>query len=381
MNWLQAALLIVVLLFHSVVAIAQSGKGLLFYVGTYTRGDSKGIYAFRMDKTTGALVPLGLVAETASPSFLAVDPGHRFLFAVGETGTFNGKPGGAVSAFSINREDGKLVLLNQASSGGAGPCHIAVDRSGKYVLVANYGGGSVSVLPIGPDGKLGDATAFIQHQGSSVNPQRQAGPHAHGAYLDAANRIAVVADLGLDRLMIYRFDPAKGTLTANDPAFTATRPGAGPRHFAFHPSGRFAFGINEMDSTLTAFEYDPNRGALRELATVSTLPADFNGRNSTAEVFVHPSGKFVYGSNRGADTIAIFAFDQANGTLTTVGWEPTQGRTPRNFGIDPSGQYLVAANQDSNSIVVFKIDQPTGKLVSTGQKADVGSPVCVTFVE
>ncbi len=383
MNSRYLALLLpcwVVVLLYVAISVASSDKSFLLYVGTYTRGDSKGIYAFRMDKSTGALTSLGLAAEASNPSFLAVDPASRFLFAVGENNNFNGKPGGGVSAFAINREDGKLTLLNQASSGGSGPCHVAVDHQGKYALVANYNGGNVSVLPIDAEGKLGDSSAFVQHQGSSVNRERQAGPHAHGVYLDAGNSIAVVADLGLDRLLIYRFDPAKGTLTANDPPFATVRPGAGPRHFAFHPSGRFAFVINELDSTLTTFQYEPNRAVFKELATVSTLPADFNGSNSTAEIFVHPSGKFVYGSNRGADNIAIFAVDQITGALTTVGWEPTLGRTPRNFAIDPSGQYLVAANQDSGSIVVFKIDQQTGKLSSIGQKAEVGSPVCITFV-
>lgn len=383
MNWRYLALVLAcpaVVLLCAAMWTAPADKSLLFYVGTYTRGDSKGIYAFRMDKATGVLTSLGLAAETSNPSFLTLDPASRFLFAVGESNNFDGKPGGAVSAFAINREDGKLTLLNQASSGGAGPCHVAVDHQGKYVLVANYNGGSVSVFPIGADGKLGDSSAFIQHQGSSVNPERQAGPHAHGVYLDAGNHIAVVADLGLDRLLVYRFDPEKGTLTANDPPFAAIRPGAGPRHFAFHPSGRFAFVINELDSTLTTFQYEPNRAALKELATVSTLPAGFNGKNFPAEVFVHPSGRFVYGSNRGADNIVIFAFDQATGALTTVGWEPTLGHAPRNFAIDPSGQYLVVANQDSGNIVVFKIDQLTGKLSSAGQKAEVDSPVCIAFV-
>jgi 6-phosphogluconolactonase len=383
MNWRYLSILLAcsaVEFLGAVGSAASSNQDLLFYVGTYTRGDSKGIYAFRMDKATGALTPLGLAAETSNPSFLAVDPANRFLFAVGESNSFNGKPGGAVSAFAINREDGRLTLLNQVSSGGAGPCHLAVDHQGKYVLVANYNGGNVSVFPIGADGKLGNSTAFIQHEGSSVNSERQAGPHAHGVYLDAGNHIAVVTDLGLDRLMVYRFDTAKGTLTANDPPFAAVRPGAGPRHFAFHPSGRFAFVINELDSTLTTFQYDPNRAAFKELATVSTLPAGFSGKNFPAEVFVHPSGKFVYGSNRGADNIAIFAFDQTTGALTTVGWESTLGRNPRNFAIDPAGQYQIAANQDSGTIVVFKIDQQTGKLTSIGQKAEVGSPVCITFV-
>jgi 6-phosphogluconolactonase len=382
MNWRYLALLFPcsAMLLCAVLSVASSDKDLLFYVGTYTRADSKGIYAFRMDKATGVLTSLGLAAETSNPSFLAVDPASRFLFAVGESNNFNGKPGGAVSAFAINRDDGKLTLLNQVSSGGAGPCHVAVDHQGRYVLVANYNGGSVSVFPIGADGKLGESSAFVQHQGSSVNLERQAGPHAHGVYLDAGNHITVVADLGLDRLLIYRFDSTKGTLTANDPPFAAVRPGAGPRHFAFHPSGRFAFVINEIDSTLTTFQYDPNRAAFKELATISTLPADFNASNSTAEVFVHPSGKYVYGSNRGADNIVIFALDQTTGALSNVGWEPTGGHTPRNFAIDPSGQYLLAANQDSGSIVVFRIDQQTGKLSSVGQKAEVDSPVCITFV-
>ncbi|MFB3905089.1 MAG: lactonase family protein [Acidobacteriota bacterium] len=382
MNWLYTALLIpgFVGLLYAAIPATSTDDSLLFYVGTYTKGDSKGIYAFRMDKKTGALSSLGLVAETANPSFLAVDPSRRFLFAVGESNSFNGKPGGAVSAFAINRADGKLALLNRVSSGGPGPCHITVDHQGRYVLVANYNGGNVSVFPIGADGKLANSSAFVQHQGSSVNAGRQAGPHAHGVYLDAGNQVAVVADLGLDRLLVYRFDPAKGTLTANDPPFAAVRPGAGPRHFAFHPSGQFAFVINELDSTLTTFQYDPSRASFKELATVSTLPANFEGRNSTAEIVVHPSGKFVYGSNRGADNIAIFALDQANGALTTVGWESTLGRTPRNFAIDPAGQYLIAANQDSASIVVFRIDQQTGRLAPAGHKAEVDSAVCITFV-
>ncbi|RPI20581.1 MAG: lactonase family protein [Acidobacteria bacterium] len=384
MNWRCLALLIPFLVgfigFSLVLCEPSSGQSLLVYVGTYTRGDSKGIYALRLDTATGALTSLGLAAETANPSFLAVDPGNRFLYAVGEMNSFNGKPGGAVTAFAINRADGKLTLLNQASSGGGGPCHLAVDQQGKYVLVANYNGGNLTVLSIGSDGKLGDSSAFIQHEGSSVNRERQAGPHAHGVYLDTANRFAVVADLGLDKLLTYRFDPAKGTLEANDPPSASVRPGAGPRHFSFHPDNRHAYVINELDSTLTIFEFEANNGAFKELATVSSLSPDFNGRNFPAEIAVHPSGKFVYGSNRGADTIAIFAVDQTTGALAPVGWQPTQGRTPRNIAIDPSGRYLLAANQDSANIVVFAIDQATGKLTPNGQTATVDSPVCITFV-
>jgi 6-phosphogluconolactonase len=248
------------------------------------------------------------------------------------------------------------------------------------VLVANYSGGSVSVLPIREDGTLGAATAFVQHEGSGADQRRQQGPHAHSINLDAANRFAFVADLGLDKIMIYRFDPAAGTLAANDPAWATLAPGSGPRHFAFHPSGKFAYVINEMKSTLTAFRYEAARGALDELQTVSTLPAGPVEGNTTAEVQVHPTGKFVYGSNRGHDSIAVFAVDAASGRLKLVQNESTQGKTPRNFGIDPTGHFLLACNQGSNSIVGFRIDQQTGELTPTGQKLEVPSPVCVKFM-
>ena len=255
-----------------------------------------------------------------------------------------------------------------------------VDKTGKDVLVANYDSGSVSVLPIQPDGKLGAATAFVQHQGSSADPQRQEGPHAHSINVDAANRFAFAADLGLDKVLVYRFDPAKGTLIANSPPSVSVKPGAGPRHFAFHPGGHYAFVINEMGSTVTAFSYDPAHGVLKELQTISTLPENFKGENSTAEVQVHPSGKFLYGSNRGHDSIAVFAIDPDKGTLSLVERQSTQGKTPRNFGIDPSGQYLLAANQDSGTVVVFRIDPQTGHLSPTGQVVEVPSPVCVKFL-
>jgi 6-phosphogluconolactonase len=258
---------------------------------------------------------------------------------------------------------------------------VIVDQTGRNALVANYGGGSVSVLPIGKDGSLATATAFIQHQGSSVDPRRQQGPHAHSINLDAANRFAFAPDLGLDKILVYRFDAAAGTLAANDPAWAAVAPGSGPRHFAFHPNGKFAYVINEMKSTVTGFRYDAARGALVDVQTVSTLPAGPVEGNSTAEVQVHPTGKFVYGSNRGHDSIAVFAADAATGQLTLVETESTQGKAPRNFGVDPSGQFLLACNQGSDTIVGFRIDQQTGALTPTGQKLDVPSPVCVTFVQ
>ncbi|MBI3664749.1 MAG: lactonase family protein [Acidobacteria bacterium] len=359
----------------------SAGKGEYFvYIGTYTGEKSKGIYAFRFDAAKGQATPLGLVAEESNPSFLAVHPNRRFLYAVSEIGDYQGKKSGAVSAFAIDPASGKLTFLNKVPSRGDGPCHLSVDKSGKCVLVANYGGGSVAALPVKEDGRLGEASAFVQHTGSSVNPQRQEGPHAHSINVSLDNRFAVAADLGLDEVLVYHLDPVKGSLTPNDPPFAKVNPGAGPRHFAFHPGGRFAYVINEIQSTVTAFAYDASRGTLKELQTISTLPAGFKGESYTAEVQVHPSGRFLYGSNRGHDSIAVFAIDPAQGTLTALEQVSTQGKTPRNFGIDPTGSYLFAADQGSDKIVLFRIDPKTGRLTPTGQTLEAPSPVCVKFV-
>lgn len=364
-----------------VAGVKAPQRPLLVYVGTYTGARSKGIYAYRMDLTSGSLSPLGLAAESANPTFLAIHPNRRFLYAANEIGEFAGKKSGAVSAFALDPETGKLTLLNQISSGGGGPCHLVVDAAGKNVLVANYGGGSVAVLPVEGDGRLREASAFIQHEGSSVNPQRQEGPHAHGVALDAANRFAYVTDLGLDRIMTYKFDAPTGAMTAHDVPWTAIKPGAGPRHFVFGLRERFAYVINELDSTVTGFACEVTGGVLKEVQTVSTLPAGFKGENSTAEVEVHPSGRFLYGSNRGNDSIAVFAVDSATGRLALVEHQPTRGKVPRNFGIDPTGAFLLAANQGSDNVVVFRINRKTGGLAPTGDVIDVGAPVCVKFVE
>lgn len=350
------------------------------YLGTYTGKNSKGIYRCELDTATGKLSAPVLAAEVTNPSFLAIDPSQRFLYAVGEVGNFEGKKGGAVSAFAIDGKTGDLKLLNQQSSEGPGPCHLVVDGKGKNVLAANYGGGSVCVLPIDADGKLGKASAFVQHQGSSVDKSRQKAPHAHSINVDAANRFAFAADLGLDKVLIYRFDPAKGTLTANDPPDATVAGGSGPRHFAFHPGGKHAYVINEMKNTITAFSYDAERGALKELLTVPTLPKDFKGNSSTAEVQVHPSGMFLYGSNRGHDSIVIFAIDPKTGALTYVGHQAEKIKTPRNFGIDPTGTFLLVANQGSGSVIVFRIDPKTGDLKPTGNAVEVGAPVCVKMI-
>jgi 6-phosphogluconolactonase len=358
---------------------ASKGEHLV-YVGTYTGAKSKGIYAFRMNGE-GKLTPVGLVAEVTSPSFLAVHPSRKYLYAVNEVSEFKGKKGeGAVSAFSIDRESGKLTLLNQQPSGGDGPCHLAVDKTGKTVLVANYGGGSIASFPLKSDGSVGEAMSKIQHQGSSANKQRQDKPHAHYITPDSANRYVLACDLGLDQVLVYRFDPKKSDLTSNEPPFGKVKPGAGPRHLAFHPDGKFVYVNNEIDSTLTAFTYDGKKGLLTEIETVSTLPKDFSGRNSTAEIEMHPSGKFVYVSNRGHDSVAAFAIDEKSGKLTYIEHESTQGKTPRNFAIHPNGKFLLAENQGSDSIVVFSIDSKSGALTPTGEKAEVGSPVCLVFV-
>lgn len=368
------------------VAVSLAGEGsdavvtvgrVPVYVGTYTRGASKGIYLYHLDLGSGALRPAGCVAEVANPSFLALHPRRPLMYAVGEVGNFAGKKGGVVSAFAIDQKTGKLNLLNQQSSQGSGPCHLMVDRSGRCVIVANYGGGSVACLPIQDDGQLGEATSFVQHEGSSMHPQRQQGPHAHGIEIDIANRFAFVVDLGLDKVMVYRLDANQGKLTANDPAWFSTAPGAGPRHLAFHPNGRWAYLIDELSSTMMALGYDAERGVLSPLQTISTLPEGFQGTNTCAEVAVHPSGKFVYGSNRGHDSIAAFAVDAESGKLRLLGNEPTQGRTPRNFAIDPSGKFLLAANQDGNNIVVLQINEATGELRATGNAVELASPVCV----
>jgi 6-phosphogluconolactonase len=359
-------------------------NSLFVYVGTYTHGKgehsaSKGIYTCRLDLTTGKLTVAG-VTPSVEPSFLAIDPSRQFLYAVNEIENFGGKKAGGVSAFAIDPKSGELKPLNQQSSEGGGPCHVSVDKLGTHVLVANYGGGSLAVLPIEKDGRLGKATAFVQHQGSSVDPQRQAGPHAHSISLDVANRFALTADLGLDTLFVYRFDAEKGTLVPNGEPWATLAPGSGPRHFAFGPGERFVYVINEMASTITAFAYDAGQGTLKSLQTVSTLPTGFSGSNTTAEIEIHPSGRFLYGSNRGHNSIVIFSIDQLTGLLSYVGNHPSGGKTPRSFGIDATGSYLLAANQDSDNVVVMRIDPLTGKLTPTGGSVEIGMPVCVKMI-
>ena len=361
---------------------AQPSDDRIMYIGTYTRAPSKGIYAFRL-QPNGALTPLGdagLVAETENPSFLAVHPNQRFLYAVNEVSRYEGREAGSVSAFSIDRATGTLTLLNRVSSRGGGPCHLSIDASGKWLFVANYGGGSVAAFPIGADGKLGDASSFFQHTGSSVNKARQAGPHGHAVVVSPDNRFVLAADLGLDRVLTYRIDPSAGGLAPADPPFSTIAPGSGPRHLSIRADGKFAYVLGEMLSQVIALRYDAARGSMTALQTLSTLPEGFTGENSGAELALHPNSKFVYTSNRGHDSIAAFRIDAAAGTLTAIGHPPTQGKTPRNFAIDPSGQFLFAANQNSGTVVVFRIDLETGALTPAGTVMPVPSPVSAVFV-
>jgi len=346
----------------------------LVMVGTYSRGKSEGIYALKFSSATGKLTPLGLAIKADNPSYLVIHPNRRWVFAVGETDQFRGEKSGSITAYTLNEADGKLTALNTVSSHGASPCHLSFDKTGKYLLVANYNGGSVGIYPIGADGKLGEATTTIQHTGQSVSP-RQTQPHAHSINVAAGNRYAVAADLGTDEVITYGL--SGGILTPKSKV--KLKAGSGPRHFAFHPKGRYAYSINELASTVSAFTWNAASGELKEFQNISTLPAGFSGTNGTAEVVVHPNGKFLYGSNRGHQSIAMFTI-AADGRLTAQGQVPSGGEWPRNFNIDPSGQYLIAANERSDRLAVFKIDATTGKLTATGETAEVGSPVCVKFL-
>ncbi|NLZ05356.1 MAG: lactonase family protein [Phycisphaerae bacterium] len=352
---------------------AASAKAISVYIGTYTGGGSGGIYRTTLDLHTGALAEPVLAAQTRNPSFVELHPSGKYLYAVSEGGG-----AGAVTAFAID-PTGDLKRLNEQPSGGAGPCHINVDHAGRNVLVANYGSGSASVIPIRPDGSLGSPTGFVQHTGSGPNPGRQKGPHAHSVNVSPDDRFAFVADLGIDRIVIYKLDVDAGTIVANDPPFASLAPGAGPRHFAFTPDGKYAYVINELNSTMTAFAYDSATGALAEVQTVPTLPAGFAGSSYCAEVRVHPSGRFLYGSNRGHDSIVVYRVDPAHGALTFVEHETAGIKTPRNFNIDPTGAFCLVANQDGDSVVVFRIDPQTGALEPTSHKISVGRPVCIRF--
>ena len=358
----------------------QSNREYLMYAGTYTRTASKGIYAWRFQPSTGKLTMLGLMAETAHPSFLVVHPNHRFLYATNEHENAT-EPGNTITAYAMDATTGKLILLNKVSSRGVGPCHISIDKTGKTLVVANYGSGSVASFPILPDGRLGEAVSFFQHHGSSINKDRQQGPHAHCAVISPDNRFVLVADLGTDQVFSYRLNSDKAILQPNDPPSIHLTSGWGPRHLVFHPNGKLVFLVSEIGSRLTSLNYDADRGTLMELQSVSTLPRDFSGMSTAAEVQVDHSGRFVYASNRGDNSIAVFSVDPKNRTFALVEHVSTQGKTPRNFSIDPTGSWLFAANQDSGSIAIYRVDSATGRLKPFGELVkDAPEPSQVLFV-
>jgi 6-phosphogluconolactonase len=368
--------------------LAASGQAaeIPVWFGTYTNAKtaSEGIYVARFDTATGTLSEPVLAATAKNPSFLALHPVLPVLYAVSEITGPDGKPSGGILAFAIDERTGTLTKKNEQPSGGPGPCHVSVDRSGKVVLAANFGGGSVICLGLESDGSLrpvvsGTPGGFIQHEGKSVHVKRQEKPHGHSIYPAPDGRFAISCDLGIDKVLVHALDVAKATLAPH--GFGATKPGAGPRHFALHPSGRFGYAVNELDLTVTGFAFDPAAGTLTELQTLSTLPDDVTDRSgfSTAEIAAHRNGKFVYASNRGHHSIAMFSVDDATGRLTFMGVEPIHGKTPRNFVLDPTGKFLLAGGQDSNTVTVFAIDQATGRLTFTGQSVAVPSPVCIRF--
>ena len=356
----------------------KSRADVLVFVGTYTQRKSEGIYVYRLDTSTGRLELASKATGVPNPSFLAIHPGGRYLYSTSEVR--EQQPGGSVSAFAVDPATGDLTFLNKQDAHGHSTCHVTIDDGGRYAFVANYGNGSLCVLPIGPDGRLGEATDVVQHEGSSVDPDRQEGPHAHSINLDPANQYAIAPDLGADKVMVYRVDYSRGKLLpAGQPWFQA-RPGAGPRHFAFHPTANYAYVINELGSTVTEFIYDQATGLLTDVQTIPTLPDDFSDLNHTADVHISASGKYLYGSNRGHDSIAVFGIDEASGRLTLIQLEPTQGRTPRNFAIDPTGALLLAANQESDTIVTFHIEAESGKLTPTGHSVDAPEPTCLKLM-
>mgnify|MGYP000847681046 CR=1 FL=1 len=361
----------------------EKSKEMLVYIGTYTStGKSEGIYVHKFDSETGKLTPFQTIKNVLEPSFLTIEKDRKYLFAVNELLEYEGKKSGSVSAFAIDQKTGNLQFLNKQSSLGEAPCFITTSENGKFVLVANYLGGNVSVYPIEKDGKIGNSVSLVQHSGTGPNRDRQEAAHAHSITLSPDNHFAYACDLGIDRIMIYRFDHHTGKLTPNEnQTFYQTKAGAGPRHFSFHPNGKFAFVINELDLTITSLAFDKNLGTLKEIQSVPTLPKGASTVGVTcADIHISPNGKFLYGTNRGHNSIVTYQIDEKTGSLKYIEHTSTQGKKPRNFAIDPSGKFLLAANQDSDNIVVFRIDEQTGKLQSTGNIANVPVPVCLKFM-
>ncbi|MFH1964389.1 MAG: lactonase family protein [Acidobacteriota bacterium] len=359
---------------------ADMGMQKLF-VGSYSPADEAGIKCYEFDPLNGKLTFLSGTSGIENPSFLAVHSNGRFLYAVSETDNRGSNSSGGVAAYRIVSDKGELEKLNEVTSGGAAPCHISLDRSEQMLMTANYNGGSIAAFPVLEDGSLGGMSSFDQHTGSSVNPTRQNIPHAHSINSSPDNRFALVPDLGLDKVFVYRLDPEKKSLEKNDPPYATVPGGSGPRHLTFHPNGSVVYVINEMASTVTVFSYQAKEGTLQAIQSVSTRPEGFEGRNSTAEVVVDPSGRYLYGSNRGHDSIAVFSIDQDTGKLEVVQHRRTGGRTPRNFCLSPDGKFLLAANQRSDNLLVFPLDEASGEILDPVEKISLKAPVCIRFMK
>jgi len=356
---------------------AENAKpgSVLVYIGTYTGKKSQGIYVSHLDPATGSMSVPELAGEMINPSWVTIHPSRKFLYAAGEGGQKGG--GGAVAGFSIGA-DGKLTAINMQPPSGSGPCHLAIDQTGKTIVVSNYGDGSVASLLIAADGQL-SPSAWVDKHPALGEKQK---PHAHCTEFAPGNQFAVSCDAGIDRLYVYRFDAATGALTANNPPFATTAADTHPRHLTFSADGKFCYNIDEHSMSVTAFTFDAKAGVLKQIQSIPTLPAGQEGKGqSTAEIILHPSGKFLYGSNRGHDSIVAYSIDAQSGKLTLIGHTSTEGKTPRGFGVDPTGRWLIAGNQGSDSVVQFKIDQSTGALSPTGTKFEVGAPVCFKFLE
>lgn len=344
------------------------------YFGSHSSAPGSGFSLANFDSDSGALSKPVFLLEAKEPAFFVISADKARLYTCN-----SGTPGG-LSSYAVDPSSGHLRLLNRVLAGGGDTSFVSLDKTGLHVLVANYDGGSVAVFALKPDGSIGDWTGFDQHRGRSVNPIRQTRPYAHSIVLDPSNRFALVPDLGVDKVYIYRFDASTGRLTPNAPAFVPIAPGSGPRHVRFHPNGHWVYLINEIASTIEAFAWDTGAGTLAPFQTVSTLPADFNGVNACAELEIHPNGKFLYGSNRGHDSIAVLAIDAVTGRLSPVEYHASGGKTPRNFAFDPTGRWIVLTNQDSNNAVVFRVDADSGRLTQNGDPVPVPSPFCERFL-
>lgn len=357
---------------------ADGAEKQVMLVGTYTTRGSEGIYTVTIDPETGGLGAPHLVAKTENPSFLAVDPGKKHLYAVNEAGRFDGRPGGGVTVFTLDRATGALAELNREPTGGSAPCHLAVSADGTHLVVANYGDGTVTLFPLRPDGSLAPSSQTVRHTGSGPDKTRQKGPHAHGVTFAPTGGFVLVPDLGIDRIMGYRLDAAAHRLEPAPAATAAVTPGSGPRHITFHPNRKWAYAVGEMNAEVTLFSWNGAAGELKPVATAAALPAEFKGKNTAAEIAVHPNGRFLYASNRGHDSVAVFTLG-ADGTPAAIQHAPCGGKSPRSISLDPTGRFLVCANQDSDNLTILKVDPETGRLSPVIAEVKLSAPVCVLF--